>query len=666
MTALLYIALGWVITIGAALSLGILILRRLRLYRQDWESTLLAFYAGSAALSLLVFTLASVRLIHKPIVYALGLGLILAVRPRIPRIPWHWSALPFLPLTVLYCTHALAPEHSPDGMSYHLGLVARYYRAHGFEMVPTNLYAFLSQGLEMLFLFAYAMGRHSAAALVHLTFLLSLPPLLAVAGGRTGWFAGLFVFSLPVVGIDGISAYNDVALAAVVFASWYCIQNWHTTQSSAWVSLAALLAGFAFAIKFTGVVALLFLLPAWRLWPVWALALPSIFPWLLRNWFWSGNPLAPFFNDWFPNPYFNAEFDQQYRAFLRHYDLTSLSAWLREIVLGGPRLSGTLGPLALALPLALLAARRHPRLLLGAAIALSIYPLNIGVRFLIPALPFLALALSHALPRLALPLALAASLLAWPSVFSLYASPHTWFLEKLPWRAALRLESEDGFLTRKSAGYITARLIEQMIPPGESVFALSPIPESYTSRNILIGYQSTLGQQLSQALAAPTYEGYQASQVFSCPTGDITVERDSTDTFSISEIEPLPESIHCSRHPWDAPLAIDRNPATRWRTWGAARSGDHCSLSPSQSYRLFITPDQWNLQLRGCHRELTPYSADYREAARRFFLSRQIRYLAIDAPDYPARDMRENAKLWPLDLLAERGTMRLYRWRLAP
>jgi hypothetical protein len=663
MTALVYILLGWGITIGAALSLGILILRQFRLYRLDWESTLLGFYAGSAGLSLLVFTLAAAGLIYKPIVYSLGLGLIFAVRPRLPRIPWHWSALTFLPLTTLYLTHALAPEHSPDGMSYHLGLVARYYRAHGFEKVPTNLYAFLSQGIEMLFLFAYAIGRHSAAALVHFTFLLSLPALLAIAGGRTGWFAGLFVFALPVVGIDGISAYNDVALAAVVFAVWLCMDRWYTTQAAVWVSLAALLAGFAFAIKFTGIIALLFLLPAWRLWPAWSLAVLSMAPWLLRSLHWSGNPLAPFFNDWFPNPYFNVEFEQQYRAFLHHYDLPGPSAWFREIILGGPHLSGTFGPLALALPLALLAARSHPRLLLGAAIALSTYPLNIGIRFLIPALPFLSLAVCSALPRLALPLALSAAFLAWPFVIPFYSSPHTWFLKDFPWRAAIWLESEDGFLTRKSAGYITARLIEQMIPPGESVFALSPIPESYTSRNILIGYQSTLGQQLSQALAAPTYEGYQASQVFSCPTGDITVERDSTDTFSISEIEPLPESIHCSRHPWDAPLAIDRNPATRWRTWAPARAGDHCTLSPSQPYRLSITPDQWNLQLQGCQRQFLSSPADYRESARRFFLSRQVRYLAIDSPDYPSRDLRENPHLWPLDLLAERGTMRLYRWR---
>lgn len=66
-----------------------------------------------------------------------------------------------------YFTNAMTPERSPDGTAYHLGLVARYLREHGFRRITTNMYANLSQGVEMLYLFAFAFGRHSAAALVH-------------------------------------------------------------------------------------------------------------------------------------------------------------------------------------------------------------------------------------------------------------------------------------------------------------------------------------------------------------------------------------------------------------------------------------------------------------------------------------------------------------------
>ena len=66
--------------------------------------------------------------------------------------------------------YALAPETSPDGMMYHLGLPNLYLQAHGIVRITTTFYATLSQGMEMLFLFAFAFGRHSAAASVHYLF----------------------------------------------------------------------------------------------------------------------------------------------------------------------------------------------------------------------------------------------------------------------------------------------------------------------------------------------------------------------------------------------------------------------------------------------------------------------------------------------------------------
>lgn len=666
MIAVLYIVLAWLLTVATCVALGGWVKRAFGLSIDGWEDLLYRFLLGAVALSGLVFALSSLELIYKGSIYAVAILSILSSGrdwPKLPRPPWHWTAIPFLIYAIFYLAHAMAPEHSPDGMSYHLGLVARYYREHGFAAFPANMYAFLSQGLEMLFLFAFAMGRHSAAAMVHFTFLLALPVLLAVHAGRNGWLAGLTVFLLPVVGIDGVSAYNDVALAVVFFAIWHAMERWRSTGVAGWVSVAALLAGFAFAIKFTGCLSMLLLAPAWRLWPRGLLAAIPALPWLVRSYVGSGNPFAPFFNYWFPNPWFNTEFEIGYRTFLRHYDLSGFGEWAREIFLGGPRLSGTLGPLGILLPLALIGIRKRPRLLAAALIALVIYPLNVGTRFLIPGVPFLMLALVETFPRAALGLPLLAAILSWPSVFALYSSPYTWFLERIPWRAALRIESEDGFLTRKSGGYVTARAIERFVPAGESVFAWSPIPESYTSRNILVSYQSTLGLKLQQALIAPTYPDYQARFLYRCPSGDLTIAKSSPDTWSVNEIEPKPDSITCNRSPWDTRLMIDRNWTTRWRTWGPTFAGDSCRLTPAQPYNVWGTADQWQVELRGCTRSIEENPADYRQEAQRLFLENRVVYLAIDAPDYPSKDMIDNARLWPLDLVAERGTMRIYRWR---
>src|SRR5208282_5603787 len=87
---------------------------------------------------------------------------------------------------VVYLSNCLAPEFSPDGSAYHLGLVARYFRDHGFERLTTNMYGNLSQGMEMLFLFAFAFGGHAAAATLHCCFLFALPLLLLSYGRRIG------------------------------------------------------------------------------------------------------------------------------------------------------------------------------------------------------------------------------------------------------------------------------------------------------------------------------------------------------------------------------------------------------------------------------------------------------------------------------------------------
>ncbi|WP_031500790.1 ArnT family glycosyltransferase [Bryobacter aggregatus] len=667
MSAVFYLLLGWILTVASCVAMGTWVKRALQLEVEGWEDLCYRFLLGAAGLSLTMFTLASLGLIRKGVIYGVAVLACLSLYRHLPQLPkplWHWSAIPFLAYVLFYLSHAMAPEISPDGMSYHLGLVARYYREHGFVWFATNMYAYLSQGLEMLFLFAYSIGRHSAAALVHFSFLLLLPLLLAAHAGLRGWLAGLVVFLMPVVGIDGISAYNDVALAVVVLGCALAMERWRQTNQLAWVSTAALLAGFAFSIKYTGVVALLFLLPSWRAWPRWLLASICALPWLVKNWLWSGNPLAPFFNAWFANPWFNVDFENDYRSYFRHYDLSGPLAWAKEVFLGGPQLSGTLGPVAILFVAALLGVRQAKvrRYLFAAACVLLLYPLNLGTRFLIPAMPLLALALYETFPRLAPVSVLAAAILAWPSVMSLFTSPYCWRLEKAPWRAALRIETEEGFLVRKSPGYVAARMIETFVPVGQSVYLHSPVSDSYCSRNLIVGYQSTIGLKMQHAMVAPSYEAYQPRFLYHCPTSKIEIAKDTTNTWSIIEIEPRPESAYCNRMPWDAGLLRDGNWLSRWRSWGPVKAADFCQLSGAGPYNVWGSGDQWEVELKGCTREMTPHAADFRAEARRYMQSQGIHYVAIDQRDFNAQDMIDNAALWQITLVAERGSVRLYRW----
>ena len=167
---------GALFTVATAWSLGMLLLRKLAASLDAWEQRLLAFVAGSACLSEIMFVLSAARLVHRGILLAVGLAIIGyavysgAFRPPekpFPPLPplWRWVFIAaFAAFTWYGFFNALAPEHSSDGMSYHFSEVLKYQHAHGFPRITTDIYANLSQGIELLYLFAFDFGRYSAAA----------------------------------------------------------------------------------------------------------------------------------------------------------------------------------------------------------------------------------------------------------------------------------------------------------------------------------------------------------------------------------------------------------------------------------------------------------------------------------------------------------------------
>ena len=99
--------------------------------------------------------------------------------------------------------------------------------------------------------------------MVHLAFLLALTSRMFAYGKRAGFpvagaCAGLLVFASPVVGIDGTSAYNDVAVAAIAFTVFYLLQIWDEQRSTRLLIAIGLTAGFAYATKYTAGTAVIY------------------------------------------------------------------------------------------------------------------------------------------------------------------------------------------------------------------------------------------------------------------------------------------------------------------------------------------------------------------------------------------------------------------------
>src|SRR5258708_6535558 len=140
---LLGILFGFAFTIAAAYSAGRILLARLRVDLYAEEAPLFAFIAGSACVSMAGFVLAAIGQARPGVFLAMGALLIAfairqkePARPSLPALPvvlkWIFISI-FVGYTILYWSHAMGPEYSPDGSGYHLGLVGPYLRHHGFE-----------------------------------------------------------------------------------------------------------------------------------------------------------------------------------------------------------------------------------------------------------------------------------------------------------------------------------------------------------------------------------------------------------------------------------------------------------------------------------------------------------------------------------------------------
>jgi hypothetical protein len=599
----------------------------------------------------------------------------------------------------------MAPESSFDGAGYHLGLVARYLREHGFHPIVWNLYASLPQGAEMLYLFAFAFGRHSAAAMVHFAFLLALAWQVFAYGRRMGFaMAGacgaLLVFASPMMGVDGTSAYIDVALASVAFTLFHLLEIWDESRSPRLLLVIGLVAGFGYAVKYTGWPAVPYALAfvGWRsrkardVLRVGASAVPMVLPWMIKNALWVQNPLAPFFNHWFPNPYVTEAFEAGYLHYYRTYDLSSLWQIPMQVTTLG-HMGGLLGPVFLLAPLALLSLRRREgrRLLLAAAVFGANYFSNIGTRFLIPSLAFVALAMMLALasvPRLAVGLVLVHALISWPTRMTKYCSPDAWHLTRVPWRQALRIKPADEYLDKNMFFYGVARMVDANTPPDATVFTYRPIPDAYTSRRILLDYESEPNQVAGVMIQAASFpsEAPNWRMRFVFPRQELTAVRLVTansgrvlwrihDAYVMDSGRPI--ALETSRARADA---LDGNPITFWRASEFLAPGqrfemDFHTRQPADSVLVETSPDQRDVKLklegrdgpggwRGIsdtpetHEETGP---DLRPAAIEQLRRRGIGYLLSFENEGETRDLRLHAELWGIREVAHNKDARLYR-----
>ena len=730
MLSALMALIGAALTVAACYAAGLLLAERLGAPLRQSEKFPLAFVLGAACLHLAIFAVLAVKIAYKPVLITLVAGVLaLAIRTG----AWGKRGVPMKPLerrlkigfgvifgafTFLYFVNALAPESSPDGSGYHLGFVARYLRAHGFERITTNIYASLSAGVEMLFVPAFAIGRHSAAALVHFAFAIALALAVFAYGRRIGrpWAGAagaLLVYASPVAGIDGTSAYNDVALAAIVFSVFYWLEIWDETRDARLLIPIGLLAGYAYATKYTAFVIVPYALGfiAWRTRRLRPLLVPAacavvmIAPWMIKNWINVQNPIAPFGNRIFRNPYVHVLFEQEYGEYLRRYEVSNKWTLPLEVTLYGQKTTGVIGMVFLAAPLSLLSLRYRAgrRLLVPGFLMLAVYLANVGTRFLIPCLPFfsltMALALENAKPLLAAMVVFHA-MMSSPWVMKHTPSRYAWRLDRIPYKEALRRIPQDRYLRENDPAYGLARMIESNVPKGERVMATDGVAQAYTSREILVGFQGAFNSVLEDTLTIGWSEDHRPRRmrVFRFPARTSrrirvmqTAMVEGKEQWSVHELRFLRNGVELPRrpewrlrawpNPWEVQLAFDNSQATRWRSWEVAGPGmyidvdfgypealDEVRIETSWDYRQIRLQveamDEHGRWLKIADKpedRENPIRGSIRRAATYELHERGVNYLLISDTGYGADDFRDDPEAWGLTLVANGYGARLYK-----
>jgi len=292
------------------------------------EELTFALAIGSGCVSLLILMLgATFAFSALTITCLLGLCLLLA-RREILTLP-HTVRLAYAELTAntglftrailaivagFMVYQALLPPTDWDTLMYHLRVPAQLLHT-GRLFVPEDnqLIAFV-QLAHMLYLPLLAFGSPSGPTLLSVAFSLVLG--LAVFAfarrffdNQTANFSIQLLWSSTIILVVAITPRIDVTIALFLFLAHFALQL--STHNMKFFYLSAALLGFAFGVKYTGIVYALALTPV-ILWIAFSrqkniaaslrslyyfatIALGVSLPWIVKNWWLLGSPLYPLF-----------------------------------------------------------------------------------------------------------------------------------------------------------------------------------------------------------------------------------------------------------------------------------------------------------------------------------------------------------------------------------
>jgi 4-amino-4-deoxy-L-arabinose transferase-like glycosyltransferase len=230
-----------------------------------------------------------------------------------------WKPMVFILLAIVVIFPAvflpLYPPTAFDSTMYHLACAKIYTQTHEIALTPYIRYPVFPQTNEMLFSIALLIYDGVAAQMIQFLMMMVLSVGLFAFGHRhfsqkAGIWAGAIFLSNPMVLWLGASAYIDIGLALFVTMAIYSLFNWIHLKEKRWLILGALFLGFSAGSKYSA----LFFLILFGFIVLWigfkerrlfdsflflTVAIGVALPWYFRNWYYTGNPVFPFFSQMF-------------------------------------------------------------------------------------------------------------------------------------------------------------------------------------------------------------------------------------------------------------------------------------------------------------------------------------------------------------------------------
>lgn len=346
-----------------------------------------------------------------------------ALRPRAERLVLACLAA----LVLLLLAAAVAPPTEWDSLMYHLRIPLWFLEQGRVAIPPDSFHVALVGGAHLATLPLLAAGLVAGPAVMQVAALvLTLMGTLALAraAGATrtgGWFAVAVLLGCPVFVLVAITARIDVMLVLSLLAAHLALVTADDDGDAAALTVAALLVGAAMAIKpHAGAYALALAPLGWRaargLRPAVTAALIAAvvcLPWYVKNQILAGAPLYPVGAPGWFEPWLAEIFGGRVRpdwvdaTVLRalpearaSFDLLDAFFDPAALTIEGEGAFYALSPVLLLLPLVLFTLRRRPRAAglvaigLGYAVLVVVPFGRINLRYLMPALPALAVAVA--------------------------------------------------------------------------------------------------------------------------------------------------------------------------------------------------------------------------------------------------------------------------------